>query len=421
MSDRGIQACVDELAEQLGRAVVVDDTDVHLVSASRHFGDEDQQRIRAVLQRDVGHEARRHILNQGVLSWTEPGVIPAEPTLGMAARLCMPVRHRGSLLGLILVIDASGSLTSEEISMTQKAAGEIGDVLFAASSGSNELRVEREGAVQSLLDPDLATRQHGLSYFRQAGSLATTRPAVVVAVQILRMPQSLPGTAAAALRAVCASSIPSREPTMCFEGEVAYLVQAVEAEALANAARLRADRIISEVEDLLGSGTLCVAGIGEVVSDLDHAWFSRYQSDIALTAAARVTSFGHIAAFDDLGAYAFILQQPLQDEKQLPRSISQLLRDDEHGWLVDTLESYLDHAGSAPRTAAALHIHRTSLYYRLDRIRESTGLDLDNGENRLTLHLGIRLLRLVQSNAACDERPSSAQMRSAVDVQRRAR
>ncbi len=35
-------------------------------------------------------------------------------------------------------------------------------------------------------------------------------------------------------------------------------------------------------------------------------------------------------------------------------------------------------------------MHRTTLHYRLDRVRELTGADLDDGATRLRLHLGSR-------------------------------
>ena len=41
-----------------------------------------------------------------------------------------------------------------------------------------------------------------------------------------------------------------------------------------------------------------------------------------------------------------------------------------------------------------LRIHKTSLYYRLRRIETLTGMCLRDGEDRLALHLGIKLVRL---------------------------
>jgi DNA-binding PucR family transcriptional regulator len=65
--------------------------------------------------------------------------------------------------------------------------------------------------------------------------------------------------------------------------------------------------------------------------------------------------------------------------------------------LARTLRVYLDHGCNGPAASAALHIHRTTLYYRLGRIRELTGLDLDDGRIRLTLHQSLTALDLIDS------------------------
>ncbi|MEV6489526.1 helix-turn-helix domain-containing protein [Actinoplanes sp. NPDC051633] len=40
-------------------------------------------------------------------------------------------------------------------------------------------------------------------------------------------------------------------------------------------------------------------------------------------------------------------------------------------------------------------MHRTTLYYRLRQVRELTGLDLDDGRTRLTLHLGLTAAEII--------------------------
>ena len=49
---------------------------------------------------------------------------------------------------------------------------------------------------------------------------------------------------------------------------------------------------------------------------------------------------------------------------------------------------------AATRAAAALQIHRQTLYYRLARVAELTGLDLADGEARLLLHTSLKAARL---------------------------
>jgi DNA-binding PucR family transcriptional regulator len=62
--------------------------------------------------------------------------------------------------------------------------------------------------------------------------------------------------------------------------------------------------------------------------------------------------------------------------------------------LVATLERYLDFAGDTRKTAGSLYLHRTSLYQRLRRVERLAGVDLANGDDRLALHLSLKLARL---------------------------
>jgi DNA-binding PucR family transcriptional regulator len=62
---------------------------------------------------------------------------------------------------------------------------------------------------------------------------------------------------------------------------------------------------------------------------------------------------------------------------------------------VDTLETYLDTAGDARASATRLNVHRTSLYYRLSRIEQISGISMISGGDRLSMHLGIKLARLL--------------------------
>jgi len=61
------------------------------------------------------------------------------------------------------------------------------------------------------------------------------------------------------------------------------------------------------------------------------------------------------------------------------------------GDLVKTLEVFFEHNGNLSQAAEALYIHRNTLIYRMERIAEITGLDLDNTETRLAVQLALRL------------------------------
>jgi sugar diacid utilization regulator len=65
--------------------------------------------------------------------------------------------------------------------------------------------------------------------------------------------------------------------------------------------------------------------------------------------------------------------------------------------LLSAAAAFLDAAGDVSAAASALHVHRVTLYRRLERVSELTGLALRNGEDRLLLHVALRIARLQRS------------------------
>jgi len=57
---------------------------------------------------------------------------------------------------------------------------------------------------------------------------------------------------------------------------------------------------------------------------------------------------------------------------------------------IRTLAVYLDQQGSIVRTAEALHLHRNAVTYRLRRITDLLGVDLEDPDQRLVLQLACR-------------------------------
>lgn len=63
--------------------------------------------------------------------------------------------------------------------------------------------------------------------------------------------------------------------------------------------------------------------------------------------------------------------------------------------LVATLETYLDAACNASRTAEVLRVHRNSVAYRLQRIKELADVDLEDPDTRLLVQLILRSARRI--------------------------
>ncbi len=76
---------------------------------------------------------------------------------------------------------------------------------------------------------------------------------------------------------------------------------------------------------------------------------------------------------------------------QLRRPLARLAGERSAATLRRTLDAWFANGESATATAAALHIHRNTLDYRLRRIEELTGLDLGRSEDRLLLYVAALL------------------------------
>ncbi|MEV6780935.1 helix-turn-helix domain-containing protein [Streptomyces sp. NPDC051098] len=66
-----------------------------------------------------------------------------------------------------------------------------------------------------------------------------------------------------------------------------------------------------------------------------------------------------------------------------------------HSELVQTLFQYFECGGNYDGTAAELAIHRSTLRYRLQRIREISGSDLKDVDSRLNLHVATRAWKIL--------------------------
>jgi purine catabolism regulator len=69
--------------------------------------------------------------------------------------------------------------------------------------------------------------------------------------------------------------------------------------------------------------------------------------------------------------------------------------DRKQGDLLRTLNGFFQANGNLAKAAQDLDVHRNTLVYRLERISELTELDLDDADNRLILHLALKIQRVL--------------------------
>jgi sugar diacid utilization regulator len=143
----------------------------------------------------------------------------------------------------------------------------------------------------------------------------------------------------------------------------------------------------------LGGGRVRI-GVGEVCERVPDFPRSYRQARLALSLPAAAEWGDRAVRFDDLGVYR--LFSALEDLDEVERFVrhwigSLIDYDAARGAdLVRTLTLYLAHGGGYEVTAEALIVHRNTLKYRLQRIRQISGLDLGDPETTFNLQLATR-------------------------------
>jgi hypothetical protein len=146
-----------------------------------------------------------------------------------------------------------------------------------------------------------------------------------------------------------------------------------------------------------GEADHLVAGIGAVRDDLAQVRGSWQEARLATRVLETVEELRPIAAWGELGAYRLLACGPESTLRGavLDPAVRRLLehRDPD---LRTTASTYLGHGGNVQSTARALSVHRQTVYHRLQRIEQVSGLDLSRGDHRLLLHLGLTMAPLLE-------------------------
>jgi sugar diacid utilization regulator len=151
-------------------------------------------------------------------------------------------------------------------------------------------------------------------------------------------------------------------------------------------------------------------GIGRYKSDPALLPDAYSEAEVALEIGHRIHGPSSVSTFEGTGTYKLLFRVLQENPEELETFYAETLEpvvlyDSRYGTeLVHTLTTYLDNDASTVKTATGLFAHRHTIRYRLDRVGELTGLDVDKSEDREQLTLGIKAMQLL---GRVPEQPSS--------------
>jgi hypothetical protein len=411
------QELVDEISELLGAPATLENRDFELIAFGAYDSEGeldasalDPVRTRSILTRRSTSAVRSWFEGFGITRATGPVRIPRTPEAGVyRGRICLPVRHRGVVLGYVWLLESDPGPTERQLAAAMDVTARIGALLADEA-------------------------QHGADLTRELRAVLTAERGWPQDMAVAELRTALGARAQAPHTLVCVTPWPSADPddtpsvrTVPGATALCTVPWGAAVQSLALLLRLRspdvlapavtaAGRLLERARELEGAapkertrglegaarpegapprvpggGGAAVAGVAPArtgLAELAAAWREAFAAARAALAEPRL---GPVAEWARIGPFRLLTALP-PDVARDP-AVGPLLSP-AHRELARTAEVYLDCAGQAGRTAAGLGIHRQTLYYRLSRVEQLTGLDLDDGEDRLLLHMALKAHRL---------------------------
>jgi hypothetical protein len=392
-----LQLIAESLASRLRRSVAIDDSRFRLLVHTSHRAETvDRHRVESIMQKAVGEDIAEWSLGHGIAAATAPVHVPANEELGFIPRVCVPVRCQGILLAYLWLLDADGSVTDADLGQVVESAKAAGEVLYRDRLLGDRRRDDERELLHDLLATDAHVREDAARRLVAGDLLPEGAEAAVLELRV----ENDAGAEVAidvAFQRVARRLSPLRGLWAGCGGAGGLLLVAGRRPLTPARLRAIAEDLHAEIAAAaVGADATAGVGIGSIVASTELARESRDHARDALLVAARVPGLGAVVAWSSLGIYRLLVRLPPDrfGADAVPDGLRRLLEADHSGVLGETLEVYLDEAGRAAATIERLRIHRTSLYHRLGRIEEVTGMRLSDGGDRLALHLGIKLARL---------------------------
>lgn len=386
-----LQSVLTDLAEKLQKPVAVNDFDLNLIAASAQDLNVDEYRIESILRRRTPAPVVRMLHDRGLLKQSDPFVLEEGLLPGLRPRMCIPIEVNGRNVAFLwIVLDSESGLSPTEYSHARRAAENIKDALQASTSPGADVLVAHSRHLQRLIHPDAVTAGYAVAELVAEHSLEQFQ-GLTVSVFELTWPTQPTGPRPE-LAQVAAPALVGMDR--------AALLGIVDGAIVLVSNEGRHQNLIGRVEASLKTSQdgVGIRGIGSsTAADWKDGLRDVYsEAAYAARIAGQVPEAPYRTEYGDLGALVLLRHIPwtLRSVAGISGDASALLSEG-NAVNIQTLLSYLRWAGDARRTCAELNIHRTTLYYRLDRCRDHVGDALDHGWRRTSLYLALVLSELV--------------------------
>lgn len=141
-------------------------------------------------------------------------------------------------------------------------------------------------------------------------------------------------------------------------------------------------------------------GVGRNYKNTHDLWKGYREANRAVECQKR-SNEKRVTHYDDLGIFRILSYEELQPElQQFYKEILEPLvkYDNEKGTeLIETLKNYFECAGNLKKISEEMYTHYNTVIYRIQRIKEITGIDFEDYNDRLNFQISLKILEMQEN------------------------
>jgi sugar diacid utilization regulator len=382
------------VAAMVGGPVTIEDPQSRVLAYSNLGHETDEARRQTILGRRIPDEWMERLREEGFFArlWSSEDVVQYDAGDNQT-RLVIAVKGGGEILGSIWVADGGTPFQPSARDAMREAASMAALHMVRHRAAEDLERRTRGELLRSLLE--------GRGSVEAAASrleLDADTGAAVLAFELNARDEPdavLKGERVAELVMTYCRAFRRRVAQTTIDQTLYVLLPVTGAGEHGESARRLAQEIIDTAGSALSADLR--AAIGSTVSVLQDIPRSRSEADRVLAVLDKYDLGLRVTHVNDVHSHAAVLE------------LKDLLAERPHLWSpkldlliecdaqratahVPTLRAYLDCLGDVRLAAQQVHVHPNTFRYRLRRLVELSGLDLDDPDERLVVELQLRLL-----------------------------
>lgn len=144
-----------------------------------------------------------------------------------------------------------------------------------------------------------------------------------------------------------------------------------------------------------------IMGIGRAYKGVSELYKSHEQAKLIVENLS-LAKIGNIIHYDDLGIYRILSYDGLQNELMefCIDNIKPLIDYDKDNKteFIKTLKIYFECNGNMKKISEKMYMHYNTIIYRLQKIREITGVNIDDSDSRLNLEIALKAIEVLKIN-----------------------